>query len=699
MSRAKNRAKTTQRSVLPTFRVDPNDESAIPPIDREWLLTNGAGGYAMGTVVGCNTRRYHGLLVAAARPPVERIVTVGAIHETLSLGGEKVELANHEFAGQEGPVFHPRGWHHLAAFEKDTEVRWTYRVGPLQVVKTLRLVWKRQAAAVTYRLSARGGEGGEAGGAMPERVTLELMPMLAMRDFHGLRRSYETPFTHDREDSRSLRVRVGSSPGDGPTLHVASDRGRWEDGPDWWHDFFYRRDADRRQDAVEARYIPGRFEVACDPAAPTSVTVAFGLEPVDGALLPGRDGGASRSDEPRRAHLEALARRATASLEPEHRRDGAALAVASDDFVVGRTIDGEPSTTIIAGYPWFSDWGRDTMIALPGCLMATGRLDEARSTLMTFAAHIADGLIPNRFDDYGGDPHYNTVDASLWFVQAALAYMNATDDLEAWDGGLCDACMKIVDAYAAGTRYGIAMDRDGLITAGSPETQLTWMDAARDGVVFTPRWGKAVEINALWHHALRGLADHADSARCDEYDKLAQRARKSFAKVFWDEQRGYLVDHVNAHGVDRSLRPNQALAVSLPGGLLDKDRGKRVMTALRDRLLTPMGLRTLPPDDPAYHGRYEGSMFQLDEAYHQGTVWAWLIGPFIEGWLRAHDFSPESRAQAQQDIAPLLTQLGNHSLGQLHEVFDADPHHHPRGCIAQAWSVAELLRAQQLIDA
>lgn len=678
-----NTTDEVRRDAIPTWRVESHGERPSP-IEREWLLTNGAGGYAMGTAMGCNTRRYHGLLVAAARPPVERRVTVNAVNEAITLDGRRIELANHEFAGDQANVFHPQGWHHLQTFEKDLQARWTYRIGPVEMVKRLRLIWKRQVAVVSYTIELPS----DTREYTADRVTLELAPLLAMRDFHGLRNAFEHEFEQRAADERTLSIAVGE--GEGETLHMACDAGRWEAAPDWWHNFFYRRDAERQMEAVESLHAPGRFEVVLSPDRATTVTLAFGLEAIDWSTI--------RTPDARPAHLAPIIEQAQGRLTPAHHARCAALAIASDDFVVDRRVDGKGSTTIIAGYPWFSDWGRDTMIALPGCLLATGRFDEARSTLTTFAAHIADGLIPNRFDDYGGDPHYNTVDASLWFVQAALAYMDATGDDRAWGEGLEDACMAIVDAYAAGTRYGIGMTDDGLIAAGSPQTQLTWMDAARDGVVFTPRWGKAVEINALWHHALTGLSQRTPAAMATRYADLAQRAKRSFARLFWDEQAGYLVDHVNDHGVDRSLRPNQALAVSLPGELISATRAKRIMTTLRDRLLTPRGMRTLPPDDPAYHGRYEGAMFERDEAYHQGTVWAWLIGPFIEGWLRAHNFSQRSRREAQQYIDPLLEQLDGESLGQLHEIFDADPPHRPRGCIAQAWSVSELLRAQQLID-
>jgi len=310
------------------------------------------------------------------------------------------------------------------------------------------------------------------------------------------------------------------------------------------------------------------------------------------------------------------------------------------------------------------------------------------------------GLIPNRFDDRGEGAHYNSADASLWFVHAALEYRRVTGDRQAWRTALSEACRQVLAAYEEGTEGPIEMDRDGLIRAGAPDTQLTWMDAARDGVVFTPRHGKAVEINALWHRALAGCAeafeedDPATSARCRD---LAGRVRAAFRRTFWDGRLGHLIDHVHEGGVDRSFRPNQVLAVSLGHDLLEPRQCRSVMRNVGRRLLTPMGLRTLPPDDVHYRGQYAGSLFERDRAYHQGTVWAWLMGPYVEGVLRAYPDSPRAHMHGRRVIRPLLAELSRHALGQIHEVYDGDWPHRPDGCVAQAWSVAELLRAVVLL--
>jgi predicted glycogen debranching enzyme len=663
---------------LPIHRLNMAEQDAdrLGPLHTEWLVTNGSGAFAMGSVAGCNIRRYHGHLIAASDPPVGRVNALSHIAENVRFDHHSFDLDAHEFATDGSTTFHPQGWRHLKTFEKTpTRVTWRYECGPVHIEKTLRLVWKRQMGVVRYRLSFEG--------AVPDRVILDLRPFTAMRDFHATQHAFAIPFVLD-----GGRRNVDVTSTLAPTLHLAADAGRFIRQPDWWHRFHYRVEAARHQDCQESLFTPGYFEQTIDTNQPSEIRLAFGIEPIDWQAI---------DQSPREDHLKRTAGHVTAQVSDDQ-ADLAALACASDDFVVDRTVEGEPSTTIMAGYPWFSDWGRDTMIALPGCLLVTGRFAEARRTLLTFAAHIKHGLIPNRFDDYGGDPHYNTVDASLWFIHAALEYTRISGDEATWTSHLADACTQIIDGYLGDTPFDIGTDDDGLVTAGNPGTQLTWMDAARDGTVFTPRYGKAVEINALWYNALCGCAQRASTGEADRLTKLATRVKRSFNAVFWSDELGYLLDHVNADYADGTCRPNQLLAVSLPHSPLAAAKQKKVVTAVRDRLLTPMGLRTLPVDDARYHGRYHGTMFERDRAYHQGTVWAWPIGPFIEGWLRAHKFSKKSRTEASEMLAPLIEQL-DRGLGQLHEIFDGDPPHTPRGCPAQAWSVSETLRAKLLIEA
>lgn len=665
------------------WQAELSPEADAPGLDGEWLVTNGLGGFAMGTAAACNARRYHGLLVAPLHPPVERINTVSMIGETLDIDGHPYELFNCEFGADEGrTVFHPAGWRYLKHFEKDTACRWTYEAGGVRLTKTLRLVWQKNVAVVTYRVEAMDNAG-------PEGVTLKLLPFVSLRDFHHLRYSGAPSQFRIRTHSHGFEVTAGEL----PPLRIAASRGQATSRTQEWRNIRYRIETERGQDDTEALLVPG--EITCHFAQPAklstgerTMTVAIALEAIDWSVVERQDA--------RATHLRRIVRYVQQDVaDAETSRQLGALAVAGDDFVVRRSIGPSELSTILAGYPWFADWGRDTMISLEGLLLCTGRFEEAQRVLVAYARHVKDGLIPNRFDDYGGEPHYNTVDASLWFVHASLQYMQRTHDQQTWRDYLHMACRQIVNAYRDGVPACIGMDRDGLIGAGSPDTQLTWMDAKRDGVVFTPRHGKAVEINALWHRALCGLSEMGDAS---DYGDLAALVKQSFAATFWDEELGYCVDHVNEHGADRSLRPNQVFAVSLPHSPLPRTKQKAVMTTVRNRLLTPMGLRTLPVDDAAYHGKYTGTMFERDRAYHQGTTWAWLIGPYVEGYLRANQFSAAAIKHARSAIAPLLAELGRHSYGQLHEVFDGDAPHTPAGCMAQAWSVAETLRALMLIE-
>ena len=502
-------------------------------LNTEWLLTDGMGGFAMGTVSGCATRRYHGLLVAAARPPVERFNTLVSMAETVRLGDRSHSLDCNEYLSPEHhSLFHPHGYQYLRRFEKAAgAVHWHYRIEGWSVTKELRLVWRKSAAVITYTIEppADTPAAGE--------LTLELLPLLGMRDFHQQRR---------REWGDPFHVHASNGP-DGATLRVDADVPvplyiqapdcAFSARRDWWHNFYRRREAERGQDCLEDLFAPGAFVCTLGGQAEArSVRLYVSTEPIDRAALDtgdGREEHLRRLDskvENRRSNVQAL--ESPSDVEPANFQR---LVAASDDFVVTRYIAGSEFRTILAGYPWFADWGRDTMISLPGLLLCTGRLEEAAQTLITFARHIRSGLVPNRFDDYGGEPHYNTVDASLWFIHACLEYRRLCTDRRVWRQLLSSACQQILRAYMEGTDGPIQMDSDGLIAAGNEQTQLTWMDAKRDGVAFTPRHGKCVEINALWHRALAGCAEamwDEDAPAAAEYERLAKKAREAFHQTF-----------------------------------------------------------------------------------------------------------------------------------------------------------------------
>jgi len=379
-----------------------------------------------------------------------------------------------------------------------------------------------------------------------------------------------------------------------------------------------------------------------------------------------------------------------------------ALVSAASQFVVRRSSGRRQNlATIIAGYPWFGDWGRDSFISLEGLLLRTGQHVEAREVLETFACMQRNGLIPNRFDDHDGECEYNSVDASLWFVHAADAYLAATGDVQAWRGFLAAACRGIVESFVQGTDFGIHVDDAGFVWCGHPQVQITWMDAKCGDVVFTPRHGRPVEVNALWHHVLRILArrfadtDKRLSKRCGA---LAEQVAGRFEDVYWNPRRKCLFDCVRDDHRDEAIRPNQIFAVSLADSPLSAEKQRAVLGAVRTHLLTPFGLRSLAPDDPDYVGRFRGVQPVRDRAYHNGTVWSWLIGPFVEAHLRVYGFTAQAKAEARQLLQPLVEHLSEACLGSISENFDGDPPHRPGGCVAQAWSVAELLRAWDLVN-
>ena len=620
-----------------------------PWIAREWLLTNGTGGFASSTVAGCNTRRYHGLLVAATLPPVGRIMALNRIAESLHFEGDRppAELSVNQFQDE----IAPRGDRLLRRFDLGDTARFEYDAGGARAAKEVLLPRRRQVVGVRYEVTPTDGLG----------CKLQLMPFVSLRDFHALRRSGEADFHVRRFDSRAVVSHRDLS------LSMRCDGALYADAPDWWYGHVYPLERERGLDDREDLFTPGHFTLDC-PAGVTSTCVLWaGLEPVDDCEW---DAQLDRN-------------RATSKVPemptPAQRR----LVKSADDFVVRRDTEaGGGGTTILAGYPWFADWGRDTMIALPGLLLATGRHHEAGQVLTLFAGYVSGGMIPNRFDDYTNEPTYNTVDASLWFVHAAHEYLRVSRDAETFESLLRPACRQILDGYAAGTRFGIAMDpADGLIRAGDPNTQLTWMDAKTNGVAFTPRHGKAVEINALWYHALTLMAD-----------PRADRVRETFAPAFYLGPDRGLADVVTPAGRDESIRPNQIFAAGLPNSPLDDAQQRAVVDVVRRELLTPFGLRTLARSDPRYEPTYAGGPFARDRAYHNGTIWPWPVGYFLDAHLRVHRRSPESVDQARAWLRPLVEALETCCVGSVNEIYEAESPHRPVGAPAQAWSIAEVLR-------
>jgi predicted glycogen debranching enzyme len=645
-----------------------------PFVEQEWLLTNGLGGFAFSTVVGCNTRRYHGLLVAATLPPVGRIVTMNRLGEMLIFDGDAGhphELAVNRFRD----AWHPRGDRYLRKFQINDMARWEYEVEDVRIIKQLQVPWLKNVVGIRYTIEAQ-----------PDRSTeLRLFPFISLRDFHGARHAagYDMP---TKADGARLEVTA-----DEHTLFAQASSGRFAPDPHWWYGHVYPIETERGMDDTEDLFNPGYFQIQMRGSG--TVTLWCALEANldydwDAELARRREAVNTSSHIPRDIATAAAGQSGNAAGGSSSSQTIEKLTRAANDFVVFRkTPAGKDGATVIAGYPWFADWGRDTMISLPGLFLTTRRFEQAKQVLGVFASYVSDGMIPNRFDDYTNEPHYNTVDASLWFIHACFEYQRLAGDRATFESVLRPACAKIIDGYRRGTRFKIAMDPvDGLIAQGDEQTQLTWMDAKCEEIAFTPRAGKPVEINALWHHALMLMGE----------TKLARQVAESFRNAFWISPFRGLADVVTGGPPDyqrnTQLRPNQIFAVSLPNTPLLAEQQAAVVEVVRRELLTTMGLRSLARLDPNYHAHYIGDRMHRDAAYHNGTVWAWLIGAFLDAYLRVHRDSADAQAQARRWLSPLINELDGVCLGQIAEIFDGDEPHRAVGCCAQAWSVAEVLR-------
>ncbi len=629
-------------------------------IRREWLEANGLGGWASSTIAGAHTRRYHGLLVAATHPPVGRMVLLSKLDETITLGNQRFELGCNRYPN----VVHPRGFEYLQAFAKDLFPVFEYEAGGVRIRKTIAAVNGENTTLVLYEVLRA-----------PAAFTFELRPFIAYRDYHSMTHANEAI----RRDVNFENGIFRNRPYDGvPELFIAIPGTTFEAQPDWYRDFEYGIEQYRGLDYREDLFTHGVFKVNLEAGDKLGIIIST-------SNPAGRDAFKLFTGEKRRR--EAL-------LDSPSSKDefSKIMTLAADQFVVKR---GEDLKTLIAGYHWFSDWGRDTMISLPGICLVTGRFDDAKKILRAFAQSASQGMLPNRFPDAGEQPEYNTVDATLWFFVAIYKYLQASGDEKFVRDELMPILRDIIAWHDRGTRYRIHVDSDGLLYAGEPGVQLTWMDAKVGDWVVTPRQGKAVEINALWCNALMIFAELSKRfGNATEANKFLQRAaqvKERFVEVFWNEKAGYLYDYVDGEHKDAALRPNQIFALSLPFPLLEGERAKKVLQIVETKLYTPVGLRSLAADDPNYRPRYGGDQWSRDSAYHQGTVWSWLLGPMMTAIVRVEGEAGKKRAKRLlENIKPHLSDAG---LGTISEIFDAEPPHSPRGCMAQAWGVAEVLRA------
>jgi glycogen debranching enzyme len=611
-------------------------------LDREWLETNGLGGYASSTISGANTRVYHGLLVAALKPPVARMVLLSKMEETLLFRGGRIDLSVNLYPG----AVHPAGHLLLDEFRLDAGPVWRWNVRGLLIEKAIRIVNGSNAVEIEYRLLTRTAD----------PVQLGVRPLIAFRDYHAT--THENPVLNRAVAVEDQRVSVQPY-SDLPSLAFTHNSNLVTPSGRWYYRFQYPRERERGLTCEEDLFEP--FSLLFDLGDPALIS----------ASIPG---GSPRPEETP----------ASAELVP-------ALSRAAGQFIVKRG----DSKTIIAGYHWFTDWGRDAMISLPGLTLTTRRFGEARQILLTFLAALFEGLLPNRFTDETDEPEYNASDATLWAVVAMHEYLRASGDHDFLRAHALPAVENIIRWREHGTRFNIQLDDDGLLTGGADGVQLSWMDAKVQGRVITERKGKPVEIQALWYNTLRIAANWAN--QLDEHDLaekwtvIADRAIASFQAKFWNETEGCLFDVIDGDARDASIRPNQVLALGLPYPLLDSRRGASVLNVVQRELLTPFGLRTLSPRDPNYRGRYEGDPVERDGAYHQGTVWPWLLGPYVRAVIAVH-----GHADVERFLEPFRGHLLQAGLGQVSEIFDGDLPHTPRGCIAQAWSVAELLRISAL---
>ncbi len=654
------------RAVAAKRDRDQGIQARVTGLDEraEWLEADGLGGYASGTVGTVRTRRYHGVRVTATTPPTGRMVLVAGVDVAVDTARGPEALTTQRY---EPGVTHPVRTA-IESFTRAPWPTWTYLLADGTRLSA-EIFCTAARARTIMRWTRISGDG---------PLRLRVRPLLAARDYHALQ--HETGSVHTHVDASGMRASLRLYDG-APEVIVVSN-GAWTAESTWYRQFLYEAERERGLDAVEDLIALGSlsFDLREAPAvlAVGSVSALADLESHD---LAGSASAAATTERTRRAAL------------------GGPLEQAADQYLVRRGI----GRTVVAGYPWFTDWGRDTFIALRGLCLSTGRIDVARDIVLEWAASGSRGMLPNRFADAGEEPEYNAVDASLWYVVVVgelLAHPGAVAALSTHDRSQLEfAITGILEGYARGTRYGIRCDDDALLAAGAPGVQLTWMDARVGDHVITPRVGKPVEVQALWINAL-----DVGSRISPRWRVLRDRARASFNARFWNAERQCLYDVIDLHHVsgrvDASVRPNQLFAVGgLPLMLLPLDRAHQLIDTLERSLWTPLGLRSLAPFDPCYAPRYAGGPAERDAVYHQGTVWPWLIGPFVEGWLRVRDLSAEAVAEAgPRFLSPLETHLQQAGLGHISEVADGDAPHAPGGCPFQAWSLGEFLRVRRLLD-
>jgi predicted glycogen debranching enzyme len=673
---------------LPKLALGPNLLSDVnSALGKEWLVTNGLGGYSSSTVLGINTRKYHGLLVAALNPPINRWILLTKLDEELKIGTQTFGLGANEFHD----VMYPEGYRYLSSFVLGPFPTSTYEVEGVMLQKTVFMPYMKNATAVIYEVS----------NPLEEKLSIHVSPLVNSRHIYNMtdKNAVQWSFFQKRlgddvllETSDSISSLI---------LAPSQDSSFVEES--WWVEkLFFRSDAARMERSIEDQFRPGFFSFSVKPKETKRfhILAAAGRTNDEAKSLVSSFGSTTedieqllRTELERRKGLVTQFKERYVTSEIDDWTKWLIQAV--DSFIVYRASTRRKS--VIAGYHWFDDWGRDSLISLPGLTLVTGRFGDAQEILMTFERYCDKGVIPNRFSDKAGDiPLYNTVDATLWFFNAVLQYLKYTGDYRFIQEKLWTTMKEIIEYHLQGTIFGIHMDDDGLINHGP---QLTWMDATTPDRFVTPRDGKAVEIQALWYNALKTMQLLAkrfnQPNKTEKYRSLAENARASFSKKFWNPRKEYLFDVVGDSGADASLRPNQLIAVSLDFSIVDMEMAEKIVDVVWKRLWGTYGLKTLPDTDPRYIGNYLGDWNHRDSAYHNGTVWAWLLGSFTTAFLKTKNHEENWRKFAFKTfLQPLFQeQIQQAGLGTISEIFDGNEPHHPQGCISQAWSVAEPLRA------
>ncbi|MEM3730370.1 MAG: amylo-alpha-1,6-glucosidase [Candidatus Bathyarchaeia archaeon] len=671
--------------TLPKISLDKkafaNFEEAI---QKEWIITNGLGGYSSSTVLSINTRKYHGTLVAALAPPGNRRVCLAKLDEELIVESNVYPLGSNEF--QNG-IF-PKGYIYLKEFRLSPFPKYVYGVSDVEVEKTVLMPYGKNVVITIYKVLNRANS----------NVGFRVYPLISFRHIHSVIDRWKGSFDFTiGQLERGFYFRFGA---DEHALLVRATDGVYNDNGKWLEKIYYREEAQRGESCLDDCYQPGYFEVSaekCKEKTFALIAVADKNEMILQKLakLPFTMRDVEKRFERETLRLKKIMEKFYARHEGLPKEGWLDWIVLATDKFIARGLNEE--VAVIAGYHWFEAWGRDTFISLPGLTLVTGRFEDARKIFLTFMGHCKQGLIPNFLPDQLGQPAaYNSVDATLWFINAILQYLKYTNDFKFVRDKLWENLKAIIENYVEGTLFGIHVDNDYLLFHGP---QLTWMDAIVDGQPITPRAGKAVEIQALWYNALKTIEllanKFGEKSKADEYMGFAEKARKSFTEKFWNSEKSYLFDVISEYGKDDSLRPNQIIAVALDFTMLDDAKNRKVVDVVQRELLTPYGVRTIARSSPQYMGVYSGDRRSRDKAYHNGTVWPWLLGPFVTAFLKTRGYSDSAREIALKNfLLPLFTeQIFKAGLGVVSEIFDGDPPHVARGCIAQAWSVAEPLRA------